>query len=62
MVLDEDERFTIRDGSKTLGTGVVTKILEKLTPDERLELFRRKIRREKRDAAKNRNSTPIEIK
>ncbi|KAJ8984811.1 hypothetical protein NQ317_013009 [Molorchus minor] len=38
MVLEEGQRFTLRDGSQTLGTGVVTKTLPKLTETERLAL------------------------
>lgn len=35
MVLEKGQRFTLRDGSTTLGTGVITNILKPLTPEER---------------------------
>ncbi|KAJ4445551.1 hypothetical protein ANN_12231, partial [Periplaneta americana] len=38
MVLEQGQRFTLRDGSLTLGTGVVTKVLQNLTERERLML------------------------
>lgn len=48
MVFEHGQRFTIRDGKMTLGTGVVTKVLKSLAQDERLELLEGKKRREKR--------------
>lgn len=48
MVLEEGQRFTLRDGSLTLGTGVVTKVLPSLTEDERLQLLEGKSARAKR--------------
>ena len=35
MVGEKGQRFTLRDGSITLGTGVITKILPNLTEKER---------------------------
>lgn len=52
MVFEQGQRFTIRDGKTTLGTGVVTKVLPTLTPDERLELQEGKKAREKKAAGK----------
>nr|AEE61709.1 unknown [Dendroctonus ponderosae] len=51
MVLEQGQRFTLRDGSVTLGTGVVTKILPKLKEDQREELTEGKKAREKRAKA-----------
>lgn len=34
MVLEEGQRFTLRDGHKTIGTGVVTKTLPLAPGDE----------------------------
>jgi elongation factor Tu len=34
MVLEQGQRFTLRDGSTTIGTGVVTKVLDNMTPEE----------------------------
>lgn len=51
MVLEQGSRFTLRDGSQTLGTGVVTKVLSNLTPDQRQQLTEGKKAREKRAAA-----------
>ncbi|CAH1153856.1 unnamed protein product [Phaedon cochleariae] len=48
MVLEEGQRFTLRDGSQTLGTGVVTKTLARLTPEEREAISEGKKAREKK--------------
>lgn len=49
MVLEKGQRFTLRDGSITLGTGVVTDILGSLTETERLELTEGKKARERKE-------------
>ncbi|GLV32568.1 mitochondrial translation elongation factor Tu 1 [Carabus blaptoides fortunei] len=46
MVLEQGQRFTLRDGNITLGTGVVTKILKPLSENERLALTEGKKARE----------------
>lgn len=51
MVIEQGQRFTIRDGKVTLGTGVVTKVLPLLSPEEREQLLEGKKAREKRQAA-----------
>lgn len=51
MVLEQGQRFTIRDGKITLGTGVVTKVLPLLSEAERTQLLEGKKAREKRTAA-----------
>ncbi|XP_030766999.1 elongation factor Tu, mitochondrial-like [Sitophilus oryzae] len=51
MVLEQGQRFTLRDGSQTLGTGVVTKTLPMLTDEERDSLLEGKKAREKKAAA-----------
>lgn len=51
MVLEQGQRFTLRDGSITLGTGVVTKILPQLSEMQRLELTEGKKAREKKQKA-----------
>lgn len=51
MVIEEGQRFTLRDGSQTLGTGVVTKILGTMKEDEREQLLEGKKAREKRLAS-----------
>ncbi|CAH0555018.1 unnamed protein product [Brassicogethes aeneus] len=48
MVLEKGQRFTLRDGSQTLGTGVVTKTLPMLSEDDRLSLTEGKKAREKK--------------
>ncbi|XP_046736081.1 elongation factor Tu, mitochondrial-like [Diprion similis] len=48
MVCEQGQRFTLRDGSLTLGTGVITKILPPLTEAERLALSEGKKNREKK--------------
>lgn len=47
MVFDQGQRFTIRDGKQTVGTGVVTNINVSLTEDERMEILGGKKAREK---------------
>ncbi|XP_057655245.1 elongation factor Tu, mitochondrial [Diorhabda carinulata] len=51
MVLEQGKRFTLRDGSQTLGTGVVTKTLPRLTENERMALTEGKKAREKKLAS-----------
>lgn len=51
MVLEQGQRFTLRDGTITLGTGVVTKVLTSMTEKERLELTEGKKAREKKAKA-----------
>uniref|UniRef100_A0A1B6E6U5 Elongation factor Tu n=1 Tax=Clastoptera arizonana TaxID=38151 RepID=A0A1B6E6U5_9HEMI len=51
MVLEQGTRFTLRDGSTTIGTGVVTGLNKPLNESERLELSEGKKAREKRAAA-----------
>lgn len=48
MVLEQGQRFTLRDGTITLGTGVVTKTLQTLSEEERMQLTEGKKAREKR--------------
>jgi elongation factor Tu len=49
MVLEQGQRFTLRDGTITLGTGVVTKILPALNENERIELTEGKKARTKKE-------------
>ncbi|KAF5279622.1 hypothetical protein FQA39_LY18262 [Lamprigera yunnana] len=51
MVLEQGQRFTLRDGHITLGTGVVTKVLPVLTETERQAITEGKKAREKRLAS-----------
>ncbi|XP_050503196.1 elongation factor Tu [Diabrotica virgifera virgifera] len=51
MVLEQGQRFTLRDGSQTLGTGVVTKTLPRLSDAERNSLTEGKKAREKKMGA-----------
>lgn len=39
MVCEKGQRFTLRDGSKTLATGVITSIMQPLSDTERLEIL-----------------------
>lgn len=48
MVIEQGQRFTLRDGNITLGTGVVTKVMESLSDRERLDLQEGKKAREKK--------------
>lgn len=47
MVCEAGQRFTLRLGDLTLGTGVITKIKANLSEDERLKLMEGKKAREK---------------
>lgn len=53
MILEAGQRFTIRDGSKTSGTGVIVKVNQDLNSEERLALLEKsKEKREKMRAEK----------
>ncbi len=52
MALEQGQRFTLRDGSLTLGTGVVTKPLQRLNEAERGILIEGKKGREKAEKGK----------
>jgi elongation factor Tu len=52
MVVEQGQRFTLRDGTLTLGTGVITKINPRLKEDERMLLSEGKKGREKAAAVK----------
>lgn len=47
MVMEQGQRFTFRSGKFTLGTGVITKLLPALTPDEKADLHKSKRKRMK---------------
>ncbi|XP_054289549.1 elongation factor Tu, mitochondrial-like [Macrosteles quadrilineatus] len=51
VVMEQGQRFTLRDGNTTCGTGVVTKVLPPLTEEERSQFKETKKQREKRIAA-----------
>lgn len=51
MVLELGQRFTLRDGATTFGTGVVTKLHPNMTPEEREKLLKGR-KKEKREAEK----------
>jgi len=51
MVIEQGQRFTLRDGQVTLGTGVVTKVLPNLSPEERAKV-EKGVTRAERDAMK----------
>lgn len=53
MVLEQGQRFTLRDGMQTLGTGVVTKVLPPLNNEERELITAGKKAREKKLAKMN---------
>ena len=48
MVLEKGQRFTLRDGNTTLGTGVVSEVLTNMTHDQRDMLSEGKKKRAKR--------------
>lgn len=47
MVLEKGQRFTLRVSSMTVGTGVVTEVMAKLSEKERMSLVDSKKKREK---------------
>ena len=49
MILEQGSRFTLRDKNSTIATGVVTKVLPDLTPEERTKMERGKTRKEKEE-------------
>lgn len=51
MVIEKGTRFTLRDGSVTVGTGIVTETLPRLSKDELLFLSASKKKKEKMLAA-----------
>lgn len=51
MVVEQGQRFTLRDGILTLGTGVITKINPRLKEDERMLLTEGRKGREKTEKA-----------
>lgn len=55
MVIEQGQHFTVRDGLVTLGTGVITKFLPALTPDEK-ELMEKGQKKFKRDEVKARRN------
>lgn len=51
MVLEKGQRFTLRDGAVTLGTGVVTNVFENLTTEEKIALEKGLKKRKKPEEA-----------
>ncbi len=51
MVAEHGQRFTLRDGSTTLGTGVITKVNARLSEADRMALAEGKKGREKAEKA-----------
>lgn len=47
IVIEQGQRFTLRDGGVTLGTGVVTKVLPPMTPLEREKFLKGRSKEEK---------------
>lgn len=48
MVLEKGQRFTLREGSVTVGTGVFANVKPSLTEDEKMEVKEGKKYREKK--------------
>lgn len=47
MVIEKGQRFTLRDGQQTLGTGVITNVLPKMDLKERETLIRGRTKKQK---------------
>ncbi|XP_067123908.1 elongation factor Tu-like [Centruroides vittatus] len=54
MILEQGQRFTLRGGTGTLGTGIITKILNNLTPQQKIELETRKNKEKSKEKGKRR--------
>lgn len=52
MVMEKGSRFTIRDQKKTIMTGVVTNLLDDLTPEERAKLEKGRTKKEREEMEK----------
>ena len=50
MVMEKNQRFTVRDGQSTLGYGVISEILPDRDPEE-LETTRKALKKERKLAA-----------
>ncbi|XP_076244042.1 elongation factor Tu [Calliopsis andreniformis] len=52
MVCEKGQRFTLRDGGKTLATGVITNVLAPLTDNERMQILegKKKLKKETENA------------
>jgi translation elongation factor Tu len=59
MVLEAGQRFTLRDGTTTLATGVVTQILPSMLPEEKEKLLRGRTNKE-REALRQKFATLLE--
>lgn len=53
MVVEKGQRFTIREGQLTIGTGVVTNILPPLNNEQKLSISMSKKNLEKLEAKKS---------
>ena len=51
MLIEQGQRFTLRDGHVTTGTGVITNILPSLSEEERTLILEGKKSRQKREQA-----------
>lgn len=51
MFMEQGQRFTLRDGTLTLGTGVITKLHQRLSESERAAISEGKKGREKKEKA-----------
>lgn len=49
MVLEKGQRFTLRDGTVTIGTGVITNTLKRLSEPERHDLLEGKKAHQKKE-------------
>lgn len=47
MVIDEGQKFTLRSGSDTIAAGVVVKVEQVMSPQEKKTFLRGKTRRER---------------
>jgi elongation factor Tu len=52
MIREQGDRFTIRDRSNTIATGVVTKVLPDVTPEEKVQFEKGKTRKGKDEMVK----------
>jgi len=53
MTIEKGLRFTLRDGSVTLGTGVISNTLKSLTESQRMDILEGKRARERKQKQKS---------
>jgi elongation factor Tu len=61
MVVEKGLRFTLRDGTITMGTGVITNVLPEMSPDERETFLKGKTRKQREAMAERYKELEAEL-